>query len=829
MSIFKINKKRILRVVSFGLVFTVLLGTVGCGKKDEPVDVISFSKEDAKDVYPASLDKNLHVTDASNLKEIAKSGLVTLLIDESTYSVTVLETLAQKYWYSLPFLPPEYAGEYDYSAAPVTLTVVNGSETIHLNSQDNAVAFGNVAYIVQEDEKKDEKDKKKINGVTVNYIVTLDDKTAKTINDNLGKTDIALFDKSTAKKIEDKLETTDIAFFLSMKYTLKDGSLSVSCETQNLSKNKSVKITDVGVLEYLGATTAAEPGDFMLVPDGSGALIYTAVEQADFEKMNFVVYGDNSSNSATLGEKPAVIGAYGIKTGDSALAVLIESGDAIAKISADRVTGTGGLNKVGAGFNTTQCKDIMNRKTISRYISRESYTGEIRLSLRFLSGSNATYSGMAAVCREQLIRANKLSTKTVETGDYLPFNLTVVGAVQKNIVRKIPLKSTMNLTTFEQAQDMLSRLKAKDVNSVFLRYKGALSGGLDQNDIFKAKVLRSLGGKKGFAELNDYMITQKMNLFLDINILSSGKRRLFFDSSYAKTILGENCLAQTKNELSDYVGDGYFNQSLRQISAISDAVLKVLTSFRQTDIEGFCLNDACETLYSDFSKEPFSRSNAAAEIAKQITALSTGRKMMADTGNFYAIKNINVISNIPMSLTITDIENPPYQMVPFIQLILHGIADYSGAPINEAFKPDDGSDANSIGNSNGDGKTTAEGLFYDSVNNDNQKELKDAMLRYIEYGACPSYEWSYKELSKTKSIETYYFDDWLNQAVDFYLKANAALADLRGARMVRHSQVSPGVFCTEYEGSSKIYVNYTTDDADVGGIIVKARDFIRIY
>ncbi|NLX92572.1 MAG: hypothetical protein GXZ02_01670, partial [Clostridiales bacterium] len=212
----KINKKRILRVVSFFLVFTVLLSTVGCGKNNETVEIISFSKEDANDVYPSPVE-NLHVTDATNLKEIAKSGLVTLFIDDSTYSVAVLETLAQKYWYSLPLLPPEYDGGYDYSAAPVTLTVVNGSETIYLSSQDNSVAFGNAAYVVQKDENKDEKDKKKINGVTVHYIVTVDEKTAKTIKENFDITDITFFNEKTAEKIKNNLGKTDLAFFVSLK------------------------------------------------------------------------------------------------------------------------------------------------------------------------------------------------------------------------------------------------------------------------------------------------------------------------------------------------------------------------------------------------------------------------------------------------------------------------------------------------------------------------------------------------------------------------------------------------------------------------------------
>jgi hypothetical protein len=84
-------------------------------------------------------------------------------------------------------------------------------------------------------------------------------------------------------------------------------------------------------------------------------------------------------------------------------------------------------------------------------------------------------------------------------------------------------------------------------------------------------------------------------------------------------------------------------------------------------------------------------------------------------------------------------------------------------------------------------------------------------------------------LTETEVVETYYYDDWMNQAVDFYLKANEALSDLRGARMIRHSQIKLGVFCTEYEGSDQIYVNYTYGDADVGGVVVKARSFLRIY
>ena len=49
--------------------------------------------------------------------------------------------------------------------------------------------------------------------------------------------------------------------------------------------------------------------------------------------------------------------------------------------------------------------------------------------------------------------------------------------------------------------------------------------------------------------------------------------------------------------------------------------------------------------------------------------------------------------------------------------------------------------------------------------------------------------------------------------------------------MVSHSMVAQGVYCTEYEGNTLIYVNYTDKDYAVdkaGGFTVKANDFIRI-
>jgi len=746
------------------MALVLILCFAGCGKNAQTTEVLKLAANSVKDVYPATVQSELHTTNTKELAYITKSGLVEIYIDKQTFSVAVKETLMGKLWYSLPVLSAEGDKNYDNSAAVVTLAVVRGGETFHLNSQDNSVAYGKASYKINSDGNI-------ITGITVNYIITPDESTAKKAN----------------------FSTGDIAFSVSVTYTMDSGSLYVTCSAKNLS-DTDAKIENLGLLEFFGASNQAKAGDFMLVPDGCGALINTAVEQKDFKPLTFDVYGSDAGSANSTADKSALLGAYGLKQGDSGLAVLIEQGDAIAKISADRYTGKSGFNKVGANFDITSVSDKTKGKNIFRYISAQSYSGDIKLCYRFVSGSNATYSGIAADCREQLIRDRVLSTKTVEAADYLPFNLTVVGAVRKKLFGAGPFTTMAKLTTFEQAQDMLTRMKSKGINSIYLRYKGALSGGLDQSDISEAGFMGSLGGKSGFAALSDYMATQKMELYLDINLLSSREKAMFNESPKAVTINGNDAAVSSTNELSAYIGDKSFEQYLRPVDKTENVVLDTLTKFRYADFTGFCYDDAGRILYSDYSGSGSNRQDAALTMAQQLQSLSTGRKIMADGCNFYAIKNVDVLVDMPLNSTAAT--DPAYQEVPFIQLIMHGIVDYSGTPINEAKSPE------------------------------------DMMLRYIEYGACPSYEWCYTEFnSGADNTDNFYYDDWLKSAVDYYTRANEALFDLRDSQMVSHTQIADGIFCTGYEGNSLIYVNYTNKDYKVneaGGFTVKAKDFLRI-
>ena len=292
-------------------------------------------------------------------------------------------------------------------------------------------------------------------------------------------------DEKTAAK--QKYDKTDIGFSLRMTVTLEDGSMIVGCTYKNITGNPDACIESMELLNYFGAYNDTQEDDYLLVPDGSGAIIRTSIYDESFESLSFAVYGSDPSLCGSDEATPAIIPAFGIKHGGSAFVSLIQKGDAVATVHADKATNISEYNRVYPSFDITPVK--YEDETL--YISNTASVDELSLCYRFLTGQNATYAGLASACREQLIRNSVLSTKTVQVGDYLPFCLTLTGAVRRSFG---PFSRLSALTTFEQAQDMLVRMKNKGINNVFVRYTGIFSGGTDSEDITHSSLLRRLGG-----------------------------------------------------------------------------------------------------------------------------------------------------------------------------------------------------------------------------------------------------------------------------------------------------------------------------------------------
>lgn len=712
----------IFKIIAVVCIITLLFSACG---SDVSTKTVKF--KELKTITAEYSGDNLHKSVDKSYESVCKSGLIELLFDKTTYTVAIRDTNSGNLWTTLP----HNSVKQQISSSALEVELSNGEEIVYvLNSQDNSVAFGNATYNAGDD------------GVLVKYALSLDAET--------GKADI--------ETLKDKQIRVD----LSVLYTLRDGSFYVNVSMNNLKLPKGVYLEKVRLMKNFGAYANSGAEDYIFVPDGSGALIMTGVEDTEFKPLNLTVYEDN-----------CLVGAFGMKRGNGAFLCIIEQGDSIAEIDAYR-NGETTLNSVYATFNTTEILEENGNKLKKTY--GYEYQNEIILCYRFLSGKSATYSGMATACRENLIRNSVLSTKTLEDStEALPLVVSVQGGY-RNEKGKYSV-----LSNYEQTLSLMMLLKAKGVNNIYLRYNGlyddANNGSADKFGDFKSK----LGTDKEYNDLYSYLNSQKFSLFLETDILTYK-----YSGNGAKSVDG------TKIK-SDAIGTYPYataKQSYLKMSSLEQKIEDILNASSDISFDGYALNDIGAELYSDYSSDFYSRVSSKKEISAQLPVLATSKQVMVDTGNVYAVKNADVVSNLSISPT-TRAESDAYVGIPFMQMMLHGITTYNTVGINSAY------------------------------------DIKTAFLKSVEYGCLPSVDW-YCTKMNNENDDKYYYDNNINEIVTYYTKANNALGDIQSSRMTSHYKVQNGIYCTEYDNSIKVYVNYTSKDVIINGIKIPPMDCVKI-
>ncbi len=714
--------KRFIKILA--LICAVLILFTACGAG---VHTQSIKADEIKYQYSDYAGDSLHQADGKAYKSIAKSGLIELLYDENTMTVAIKDTGSGNIWTSLATAE---SADKKKSLSAVEVELSKGDENVYvLNSQDNSVNFGN-AVATEHD-----------NGISIKYALSLDAET--------GKKDI------------EELEKETIRVDLTVNYTLKDGSFYTNVSMNTVTLPEGVYLEKIRVLKDFGSFEKSGAEDYIFVPDGSGALIMTGVEEKDFEPLSLSVYGDDPAINTDYHNFSCLVGAFGVKRSSGAFLCIIESGESIAEIEAERNSDST-LNRVGAVFNITDTC-IENGKSNIKKILGNQFKNEITLCYRFLSGRSATYGGMATACRENLIRNGVLSTSSITVNSqYLPLIVELCGEMDGT-----------TLSTFSQAQSLLTLLKAKGVNNVYLDYS-YLYGNDSSLEGF-GNFDKALGNSKDYKALYSYINSQNFSLFLGTDLLTfnnGANNAIKIDGGKAKL------QASTSNALS-----------LLKMSELENIVEDILKSSAQMEFDGYALNGVGNCLYSDYSNDFYSRVTAKKEISAQLPVLATSKMIMVDGGNIYSVKNADMVNNIPLS-PIAKSENKAYVGIPFVQMMIHGMTEYS-ANINYQDNP------------------------------------KLAFLNAVEYGALPQATWYCTHYTEAMDSKCYY-DSNINEMVEFYTKANDILGEIRAERMTAHYLVQENVYCTEYDNSTKVYVNYGDKAVTINGITIPAMDCVKI-
>jgi hypothetical protein len=311
---------------------------------------------------------------------------------------------------------------------------------------------------------------------------------------------------------------------------------------------------------------------------------------------------------------------------------------------------------------------------------------------------------------------------------------------------------------------------------------------------------KSLGGKKGLQQLDQYAEENGISLYPDVSLL-----KLFAQNSwtYRPAKAAVRSLNRTPSAIYPYdPALGMFDQTAEPYHLLDPQVVptvvdRFIDDYGKLSLSGLSLADLGDTLYGNYRKgSQIDRTQTAQVIVDQTQKMAEAlpsTDFMVNGGNAYLFPYADHIVNAPMSdsgFNLTD------ESVPFYQLVLHGYVDYAGAPFNL----------------------------------EQNTDIREYVLKNIEYGANLHFSWIFEDNALVKETDfnhlySVHYKTWLDDAVAAYHEVNEVLRDVGSAEMRKHEVLMHDVRKVEYEGGKTIIVNYNDYDVQVDGVTIKARDY----
>lgn len=576
----------------------------------------------------------------------------------------------------------------------------------------------------------------------------------------------------------------------------------------------SYPLTQISLLSYFGASDVDSEG-YILVPDGSGALIYTNNGKTNATPYTRPVYGRDLSASpvaeySSMLKDQIHLPVFGLKDGDKAFFAVIEEGDAMASLAATVSGMRDSFNKVWATFNyIPQVRvymeaegELIHLRTLSlnMYQSRP-YQGNMTVRYHFLTDDKADYASMATLYQDYLVRQHGL--QRIAPTDNTPLILDTVGSI--DVVRPvlgIPSNVVVPLTTFREAEDILQTLLDAGVSDIVVRYLGWLKGGINHIYPTKARLEDKVGRQADFRQLTAFASQRGIELYPDVSFTEMRRDKML--DRYLGLLHAPRFLNRKQAHINVHNIASYQPVTEGQVPLISPRQLpglveSFLADYAALNLPALSAGSLGHQLFSDFrvdTRDLVDRQEARSIVIRQAQLMAEqGVDLMLERPNSYLLPYAKYVVNAPMYSHGSEIVDVS---VPFYQMVISGYMGYGGRSANLA-----------------------------------DQTSSPYLLKMLETGSLPVYTIAAAPTSKVKHTSFDYlysisFTDVSNDILLLYEAVNPILAHLWHLRIVDHNCLSPNVFATEYEDGTIIIVNYNQESVWVEDREIPAQDYVLI-
>ncbi len=593
------------------------------------------------------------------------------------------------------------------------------------------------------------------------------------------------------KKIENGIRVT--YFFdtykiaVPMEYTMVNGALKISIITTNiLEDGTDFKLRAVLVAPYLCSVPNGAKDGNLLVPTGTGALMNSAENADGARKYTGEVYGADAArrNPYNLVDdefvRLPVYGAYG--DGKGILAVIDEGAGAVDIVAQAGETKRGYSNVYATfnvrGYDRFEFKYHGDYQGFRERVNENISTQPMSVMYYPLYDDEANYIGMAQKYREYLKEKGLLEESNAKNNSYSVSIWGGTGTTES--ILGIPNKKTVALTTFSQANTIVSELGEEIGTLPTVRLYGYGNKGLSSGQIAGGKNYLSVyGNKKDLAAL--IKTTENTDLFMDSDVVNFNQSGAGFraPANAAKTAV------LYKAEQFKVTPIRTFNQDVVhyavQRSKLADAAAIAVKKAQKYGNNGISLSTIGTTAYSDYNSDEYiSKSGIDTDVKAILDDIKKqGYKTAVAGANAYAACAADSIFDVA-------INNGEYSVfdeeIPFYQLVFH------------SYRP----------------------MYSDSVNL--YENMAAATAKAVAYGMGLNYAITGKYVSESDDLDEYklyavLYEDNKENIYDTivtkgYQKIYSATAE---AQMKDYSLSENGVSTTTYSNGVKVYVNHTNN------------------
>ncbi len=597
-------------------------------------------------------------------------------------------------------------------------------------------------------------------------------------------------------------------FIIPIKLTLQEEYLRVELMIDKIKELGTSKVLEVNLFQFFGAAGLNDTG-YAVLTDGTGSLMeFNKSIPNAYEfgvESECVYYGENPTETARQSgfnwNEPFRLPVYGMVKNGEAYMNIIESGASACELHAyvsrfknsynavypsinirDTQVRTNFAGKAGAGFYYT---DELPENYVGRFY--------------FLNGEDADYVGIAEKYREYLIENNGMTA--VKDGISNSLNISLYGAVKRaKHFLGIPYTGVDPLTTFSEAEELVDRLVADQIDKVYINYLGWADGGLDSTLETSFDPERKLGRKNAVDSLiskvdgiSNYYLT--FDLDLQSFYSESADVKKFKNTAYG---LDSSPVTMFKTGLSTAgsLDKSSISKQLIHPGNMFGYAEAFMNNAAKKAIKSFSFNSVGDTLYCAYNLQNLVTRDEAAVIMHEI--FTAAREQVGETGivntlggNAYAAPYVDNIVDAPVYASHNNIA---LDEIPFYQIVFRGYVNLAGCAVNMNSEQDD--------------------LIL--------KLAETGMSLYYQVMDAESTAFQDTDYSGAYACE---LDDHYDDMVANY-KRLKTVYDAVGSSMITDYQiVSDDVRITTFSNGAVVYVNHGEEVVTINGVAINAEDF----